>query len=246
MTERFTDRVAIITGGASGIGEAVTKRLIAEGAQVVIFDINPANLERVGHETGAQALQVDMGDEDSVQRSIARVLRAHGRLDVVVNSAGIVGPTSTRIVDYSSAEFERVLRVNLYGSFYITRHALPPMLERGYGRILLIASIAGKEGNPGMIGYATSKAGVIGLVKAVGKEYATTGVTVNGLAPAVIRTPINEDTSPELLKYMTDRIPMQRLGTVDEAAALACWIVSEEASFNTGVIFDLSGGRATY
>jgi 2-dehydro-3-deoxy-L-rhamnonate dehydrogenase (NAD+) len=126
------------------------------------------------------------------------------------------------------------------------KHSLPAMLEQNYGRILLIASISGKEGNPGMVGYSTSKAGVIGLVKAVGKEYATSGVTLNALAPAVIQTPMNQDTSPEQLKYMLDRIPMKRLGTVAEVASLACWIVSEEASFNTGFIFDLSGGRATY
>jgi 2-dehydro-3-deoxy-L-rhamnonate dehydrogenase (NAD+) len=126
------------------------------------------------------------------------------------------------------------------------KHSLPAMLEQNYGRILLIASISGKEGNPGMVGYSTSKAGVIGLVKAVGKEYATSGVTINALAPAVIQTPMNQDTSPEQLKYMLDRIPMKRLGTVEEVASLACWIVSAEASFNTGFIFDLSGGRATY
>lgn len=246
MIGRFSNRVAIVTGGASGIGEAVARRLMDEGGQVVVFDVAQSGLDRVAEQVGVVARRVDLGDEDSVRRGIDDVVAQFGRLDIVVNSGGIVGPTSTNLTDYPTADFERVLRVNLFGSFYITKYAIPPMLKQGYGRILLLASISGKEGNPGMVGYSTSKAGVIGLVKAIGKEYATSGITVNGLAPAVIRTPMNEDTSPEQLHYMTERIPMKRLGTVEEAASLACWIVSDEASFNTGSIFDLSGGRATY
>jgi 2-dehydro-3-deoxy-L-rhamnonate dehydrogenase (NAD+) len=191
-------------------------------------------------------LNVDMSDERTVATAVDKVVQQFGHLDVAINSAGIVGMTNTNITDYPTEEFQRVLSVNLFGSFYLTKYVIPPMLAHGYGRVLLIASIAGKEGNPGMIGYSTSKAGVIGIVKAVGKEYAERGITVNGLAPAVIRTPMNEKTSPEQLRYMTERIPMKRLGTVDETAALACWIVSEEASFTTGFIYDLSGGRATY
>lgn len=246
MNQRFAGRVAIVTGGASGIGEAIARRLAREGAQVVVFDVDAAGLERVAVEIPALALKVDISEEAEVQAAIAEVVAQFGRLDILVNSAGIVGPTSTKIVDYSSQDFRRVLGVNLIGSFHITKYVLPAMLANNYGRILLIASIAGKDGNPGMAGYTASKAGVIGLVKGIGKEYAETGVTVNGLAPAVIRTPLNEQTSPEQMRYMTDRIPMRRLGTVDEVAALACWIVSEEASFNTGFVFDLTGGRATY
>lgn len=246
MSERFTNRVAIVTGGASGIGEAIARRIASEGGHVTLFDVNRANLERVAANIGAAAVEVDMADEQAVQQAIDRTAEQSGAIDILVHCAGIVGPTSTSIVDYSSADFERVLRVNLFGSFYATKHVIPHMLKRGYGRILLVASIAGKEGNPGMVGYSTSKAGVIGLVKAIGKEYATSGITVNGLAPAVISTPMNQDTSPEQLQYMTDRIPMKRLGTVNEVASLACWIVSEEASFNTGFVFDISGGRATY
>jgi NAD(P)-dependent dehydrogenase (short-subunit alcohol dehydrogenase family) len=246
MNERFANRVAIVTGGASGIGEAIARRIAQEGGQVVVFDADPAGLERVALEIPAVPRLVDISDEASVESGIAWVLEKYGRLDIVVNSAGIVGPTSTKILDYSSENFRRVLNVNLTGSFLITKYALPPMLAQNYGRILLIASIAGKDGNPGMAGYTASKAGVIGLVKGIGKEYAETGVTVNGLAPAVIRTPLNEQTSPEQMRYMTDRIPMKRLGTVEEVASLACWIVSEEASFNTGFVFDLTGGRATY
>lgn len=246
MSERFTNRVAIVTGGASGIGEAIARRIASEGGHVTLFDVNRANLERVAANIGAAAVEVDMADEQAVQQAIDRTAEQSGTIDILVHCAGIVGPTSTSIVNYSSADFERVLRVNLFGSFYATKHIIPHMLKRGYGRILLVASIAGKEGNPGMVGYSTSKAGVIGLVKAIGKEYATSGITVNGLAPAVISTPMNQDTSPEQLQYMTDRIPMKRLGTVNEVASLACWIVSEEASFNTGFVFDISGGRATY
>lgn len=246
MNQRFAGRVAIVTGGASGIGEAIAGRLAQEGAKVVIFDVDAAGLERAAARIPAAALKVDISEETEVQAAIAEVVAQFGRLDILVNSAGIVGPTSTKILDYSSEDFRRVLGVNLIGSFHVTKYALPAMLEHNYGRILLIASIAGKDGNPGMAGYTASKAGVIGLVKGIGKEYAETGITVNGLAPAVIRTPLNEQTSPEQMRYMTDRIPMRRLGTVDEVAALACWIVSEEASFNTGFVFDLTGGRATY
>jgi len=246
MNQRFAGRVAIVTGGASGIGEAIARRLAQEGGLVVIFDVDTASLERVAAQIPAMALKVDISNEAEVEAAIVEVVAQFGRLDILVNSAGIVGPTSTKIVDYSGEDFRRVLGVNLIGSFNVTKYALPAMLAHNYGRILLIASIAGKDGNPGMAGYTASKAGVIGLVKGIGKEYAETGVTVNGLAPAVIRTPLNEQTSPEQMRYMTDRIPMRRLGTVDEVAALACWIVSEEASFNTGFVFDLTGGRATY
>jgi 2-dehydro-3-deoxy-L-rhamnonate dehydrogenase (NAD+) len=246
MTQRFQDRVAVITGGASGIGEGLTGRISSEGGKVVIFDTNQERMQKVSEAWGAVPILVDVSNETQIQQGIQQVLTSFGKLDIMINCAGIVGPTSTPIVNYQSADFERVLQINLLGSFYMLKHSLPAMLEQNYGRILLIASISGKEGNPGMVGYSTSKAGVIGLVKAVGKEYATSGVTINALAPAVIQTPMNQDTSPEQLKYMLDRIPMKRLGTVAEVASLACWIVSEEASFNTGFIFDLSGGRATY
>lgn len=246
MTQRFSGKVAIVTGGVSGIGQAIARRIAAEGGQVVIFDNDTAGLERERAAGQLTPMLVDVSREDSVITGIQRVTEQFGRLDIVVHSAGIVGPTGIKIVDYNSGDFQKVLQVNLFGSFFITKHAIKPMLEHNYGRILLIASIAGKEGNPGMAGYSTSKAGVIGLVKAIGKEYAEAGITVNGLAPAVIRTPMNERTSPEQLRYLTERIPMKRLGTIEETASLACWIVSDEASFNTGFVFDLSGGRATY
>lgn len=245
MDNRFTGKVAVITGGASGIGQAIARRVASEGGQAVVFDLDPGGLERAAQE-GRPVFQVDVSSEAAVRESLQQVADRFGRLDIVVNSAGIVGPTSTKIVDYTGGDFQRVLQINLFGSFYMVKYSLPYMLSRGYGRILLLSSMAGKDGNPGMIGYSTSKAGVIGLVKSVGKEYAETGITINAIAPAVIRTPMNERTSAEQLSYLIERIPMKRLGTVDEAAALACWIVSDEASFTTGFVFDLSGGRATY
>ena len=246
MSNRFAGKVAIVTGGASGIGEAIARRIAAEEGRVVIFDGDQDGVQRVARDTGADPLVVDVGSEESVRDSLDQVVCQFGRLDIVVNSAGIVGPTSTKIVDYASADFQRVMQINLFGSFYMVKHAIPPMLANNYGRILLFSSIGGKEGNPGMAGYATSKAGVIGLAKAIGKEYAECGITVNAIAPAVIRTPMNEKTSPEQMKYMLERIPMHRLGTVEEVASLSCWIVSDEASFTTGFVFDISGGRATY
>jgi 2-dehydro-3-deoxy-L-rhamnonate dehydrogenase (NAD+) len=246
MDDRFAGRVAIVTGGASGIGEGIARRIAEEGGRVVVFDLDPVGLERVAQQDGVVPMVVDVGVEEAVRAAISQVVQQFGKLDIMVNSAGIVGPTGVKILDYPPEALQKVLQVNLWGSVYTTKYALQPMLSRNYGRILLLASMAGKDGNPGMLGYSISKAGVIGLVKSVGKEYAETGVTINAIAPAVIRTPINEKTTPEQLRYLTERIPMKRLGTVEEATSLACWIVSEESSFNTGFVFDLSGGRATY
>ena len=245
---RFEGQVAVVTGGASGIGKAVALRLAREGARVVIADHNEAALNAAREEFGSEvsSLPLDITDETQVREGLARVVEEHGKLDILFNSAGIPGATGTKITDYDTAIYEKVVRVNQLGSFLVTKYALMHMHEQNYGRILLMASIAGKDGNPGMAGYTSTKAAVIGLVKGVGKEFAETGVTVNALAPAVISTPLNQQTDPEMLKYMTDKIPMKRLGTVEETAALACWIMSVEASFNTGCVFDLSGGRAVY
>lgn len=249
--KRFKHQVAVVTGGARGIGRAVAHRLASEGAAVVIFDVLHARLQQTLEEMGQENLavsgrSVDITDEEAVRVAIDEVAQRHGRLDILVNCAGIVGESSVKIADYSTSVFDKVVEVNLKGAFLLTKYAVPHMLERNYGRILHIASIGGKEGNPGMVGYAASKSGLMGLVKGVGKEYAQQGITVNGIAPAVIATEMNADTDPAMLKYMTDKIPMGRLGTVDEVAALAAWIVSEEASFNTAYVFDLSGGRATF
>ena len=249
--ERFSDQVAVISGGADGLGKGIALRLASEGARLALFDINQRLLEETVAQFQAQGFivkgyRVDISSEEEVSKAFAGVEAEFGRIDMMVNSAGIVGPTSTRITEYSVEEYDRIYGINLRGSFLMTKFAIKAMERRNYGRVLLLASIAGKEGNPYMTGYSSMKAGVIGLVKGVGKEYAQTGITVNGLAPAVIRTAMNDNTAPEQLAYMTAKIPMGRLGTVEEVAAMAAWVLSKEASFNTGFIFDLSGGRATY
>lgn len=248
---RFEGQVAIVTGGASGIGLAIGIRIAQEAGTVILVDINEeALLQTKASITGVtgsiDTMTVDITSETAVRDLMQIIVEKYQQVDIVVNSAGIVGPTAFKITDYDVQAYRKVLDVNLIGSFIVTKYAIEAMEKRGYGRILLLASIAGKEGNPGMVGYTSSKAGVIGLVKGIGKEYAETEITVNGLAPAVIATPMNLDTAEAQLEYMKSKIPMNRLGTVDEVASLACWIVSKEASFNTGVIFDLSGGRATY
>lgn len=251
VEQRYRDQVAIVTGGASGIGAAVAERLAQEGASVCLFDASSEGLRRQAEKMKADGFIADtalvnVSDEKAVEDATIRVAARGGRLDVLVHCAGIVGPTAVHAVEFPVEEFRRVVDINLSGSFIVTRSALPHMLKRSYGRILLLASMAGKDGNPGMAGYVASKAGMIGLVKGLGKEYAQSGVTINGLAPAVIATPMNATTAPEMVQQLTAKIPMRRLGTVDEAAAIACWICSREASFNTGFMFDLSGGRATY
>ncbi|QIP14794.1 SDR family oxidoreductase [Spirosoma aureum] len=251
MSNRFTNQTAIVTGGAEGIGKGIAKRLASEGATVILFDKNAALLERTVDEYTGQGYKVsghavDISQENAVAKAVRTVGETFGQLHIMINSAGIVGPTNTKIIDYDVVEYDKVYSINLRGAFLMTKYALKVMETANYGRILHMASIAGKEGNPLMAGYSSMKAGLIGLVKGVGKEYAETGITVNGLAPAVIRTAMNENTAPEQLAYMTAKIPMKRLGTVDEVASLAAWVVSREASFTTGFIFDLSGGRATY
>jgi 3-oxoacyl-[acyl-carrier protein] reductase len=248
---RFSNQVAVITGGATGLGEGIALRLASEGARVALFDRAADNLARTVDRLKGQGLHVagypvDITDESAVTTAFAAVERDLGPVDVMVNSAGIVGPTNTKILDYPAADFDKVYQVNLRGSFVMTKAALARMVPRNTGRILLIASIAGKEGNPGMVGYSATKAGVIGLVKGVAKEYAQTQITINGLAPAVVMTDLVRGVAPEQVAYMTAKIPMARLGTIEEVAAMAAFIVSKEASFTTGFIFDLSGGRATY
>lgn len=251
MEKRFINQVAIVTGGASGIGGGIAERLASEGCQVIIFDLNRDSIRNFlrklsGKGLAVKAKFVDISSQEEVRMAVREVHEMYGRIDIMVNSAGIVGPTATRLEDYSLADFQKVVEVNLTGSFLMTKAVIPYMKMRSYGRILLISSIGGKEGNPGMAGYAASKSGVMGLVKGIGKEYAENGITVNGLAPAVIATPMNLDTDSRMLEYMKAKIPMKRLGTVEEAAAISTWIVSPEASFNTGFVFDLSGGRATF
>lgn len=249
--DRHKGEVALVTGGASGIGLAISKRLLAEGAKVVLTDIDSAKLQLaldqlIEFKDQIDGQVLDVTDEHMVRAVFDQVARSYGKLDICVNSAGVVGPTSTNILEFNIEDYRKVLDINLTGSFNIIKQSVEIMLPKNYGRILMLASIAGKEGNPGMSAYSSSKAGVIGLVKGVAKEYAETQITINALAPAVIATPMNLETSKEQLSYMTSKIPMARLGTTDEVASLACWVVSKESSFNTGVVFDISGGRATY
>lgn len=251
MEKRFDGQVAVISGGADGLGKGIAHRIATEGGKVMVFDINPTLLKRTVDEFKSlgftsEGFQVDISKEDSVKSAFQKIEASYGKIDIMVNSAGIVGPTSTNITEYPVEEYDKIYSINLRGAFLMTKYAITAMQKNNYGRILLIASIAGKEGNPFMCGYSSMKSGVIGLVKGIGKEYAEKGITVNGLAPAVIKTAMNENTAPEQLAYMTSKIPMKRLGTVEEVASLSCWIVSKEASFNTGFIFDISGGRATY
>ncbi|WP_209330051.1 SDR family NAD(P)-dependent oxidoreductase [Lunatimonas salinarum] len=248
---RFENQVAVVTGAADGIGRAVAERIAAEGGTVILWDIQEDLLRRRQEELQRAKRQsliqvVDVSDETQVKMAFEEAAAKFGRIDILVHAAGIVGPTQTKITDYPIEAFDQIYKINLRGSFLVCKHVIPHMETNDYGRILLIASIAGKEGNPFMSGYSATKAGVIGLVKSLGKELATTGITVNGIAPAVIKTPMNADTAPEQLEYMASKIPMQRLGTVAETASLATWIVSKESSFNTAFVFDLSGGRATY
>lgn len=248
---RFEKQVAIISGGADGLGKGIAHRIASERGIVVLLDKNGSLLQktiRSFSDNGytVRGYEMDVSLEKDVQQTIQKVLDEFGKVDIMVNSAGIVGPTNTKITDYEVEKYDEIYRINLRGSFLMTKYAVKAMEKNNYGRILLLASIAGKEGNPFMAGYSSMKAGVIGLVKGVGKEYAETGITVNGLAPAVIRTAMNENTAPEQLAYMAAKIPMKRLGTIEEVASIAAWIVSKESSFNTGFIFDISGGRATY
>lgn len=250
---RFSQQTAIVTGGADGIGKAIVQRLAREGAQVTLFDVSAEKAAAAVAELAAEGLTVhaetvNIADEDQVKAGFAAVASRSegGRLDVMINCAAIVGPTNTRITQVTTEAFDLETAINLRGTFLMTKHAILAMEPRNYGRVLNFASIAGKEGNAGMSPYSATKAAVIGLVKSVGKEFAETGITVNAIAPAVIRTPMVDGIHPDQVKYMTDKIPMKRCGTLDEVAALSCWIVSPEASFCTAFTFDLTGGRAVY
>jgi 2-dehydro-3-deoxy-L-rhamnonate dehydrogenase (NAD+) len=229
---RFIDRRAVITGGSSGIGQAVAERIKAEGGQVAVWDINGG-------------IKTDVSDYASVERALKQTLSAIGGVDILINCAGIAGPTMP-LADYPIDEWQRVLAINLTGTFHTCRAAAPLMSAQNYGRIVNIASIAGKEGNPNASAYSASKAGVIGMTKSLGKELAKSGVTVNCVTPAVIRTPILDQVPQSHIDFMLSKIPMGRTGTLDEIASLVCWLASEECSFSTGAVFDLSGGRATY
>jgi 2-dehydro-3-deoxy-L-rhamnonate dehydrogenase (NAD+) len=236
---RFDGRVAIVTGGSSGIGAAVSRRLLEEGALVASLDLAEHAPD------GVLGIAGDVSSSAEVEATVARVTSELGPVDILVCSAGIAG-ASLRTIDVDDDEWRRVFAINSDGVFFCNRAVAGGMTERGYGRIVNVASIAGKEGNPMAAAYSASKAAVIGLTKAIGKDLAGTGVLVNAIAPAVIETPILAGISEEHIQYMLERIPMGRLGSVDEVAALVCWLASEECSFSTGATYDISGGRAVY
>ena len=245
--KRFHGLAAVVTGGGSGIGLAVARRIIAEGGQVTLWDLDPQQLGAATSELGAQsrARLVDVTSPEDVERAAEDANATMGSVDALVCSAGVAGANAP-VIDYPIAEWKRVFDVNVNGLFYCNRFVARLMKARGYGRIVNISSIAGKEGNPTASAYSASKAAVIGLTKSLGKELAKDGVTVNAIAPATIETPMLEQASVAHIAYMRSKIPMERFGTVEEAASLICWLASRECSFSTGAVYDLSGGRATY
>ena len=228
----FAGRTAVVTGGAQGIGAAIVERLRSSGAKVKVWDLDGS-------------LRVDVSNPSDVERATRDAIKELGKIDVLVNNAGIAG-RNLPTLDYPVEEWERVLRINLTSQFLCCRAVAPHMVRAGYGRIVNIASIAGKEGNPNAVAYSASKAGVIALTKSLGKELAQSGVLVNCVTPAAARTAIFDQMTDEHIEYMLSRIPLKRFVNVDEIAALACWLASEDCSFSTGAVFDISGGRATY
>ena len=242
---RFAGRRAVVTGGGSGIGRAVALRLAAEGARVAVWDRDNALAEAVAREIGGVAVALDVSDWAAVEAAAARTLAELGGIDALVCSAGITGPT-VPVVDFPVDGFRDIFAVNVFGVFHCNKAVVPAMTGAGYGRIVNIASIAGKEGNPNASGYSASKAAVIAFTKSLGKELAGTGVTVNAVTPAAVRTAIFDQMPQSHIDFMLSKIPLGRFGTVDEIAALVTWAASEECSFTTASVLDASGGRATY
>lgn len=247
FAERFKGRVAVVTGGASGIGFAVAQRIIAEGGRAAVWDVDAKASAAAAVKLGKEALSVavDVSNEASVNEAAAQTVKAFGHIDILVTSAAITGPNATTW-DYPPDKWRQVIDINVNGVFYCCRAVVPPMQRQDYGRIVNIASIAGKEGNANAPAYSTSKAAVIGLTKSLGKELAKTKITVNCVTPAAVKTPIFDQMTQAHIDFMLSKIPMGRFGLVDEVAGLVTWLASEECSFSTGAVFDVSGGRATY
>jgi NAD(P)-dependent dehydrogenase (short-subunit alcohol dehydrogenase family) len=244
---RFEGMGAVVTGGASGIGFGVAKRILAEGGSVMLWDIDQGRLDAAKDKLGpgAHVERLDLADPAAVEAATAKADAALGHVDVLVCSAGVAG-LNAMVIDYPIEEWKRVFDINANGLFYCNKYVAKSMKSRGYGRIVNMSSIAGKEGNPTACAYSASKAAVIGLTKSLGKELAKDGVIVNAVTPATIETPILDQVSAAHIAYMRSKIPMDRFGVVDEVASLVCWLASRECSFTTGAVFDLSGGRATY
>jgi len=243
----LTGQTAIVTGAGTGIGEAIAQRLAAAGARVAVVDINGSAAKAVADRIGGGAfpLALDVTKPDKVAAAIALVIRTTGSLEILVNNAGIAGRAAP-IWEQTDADWQRVMDLNITAPFYLCRAVLPQMRAQEYGRIVNIASIAGKEGNPNMVAYSASKAAIIGLTKSIAKEVATEGICINAVAPAVIRTKILEQITPAQVEYMVQRIPMKRTGQPEEVAAVVHFLASRDCSFVTGQCYDVSGGRATY
>lgn len=243
----LSGQFAVVTGAATGIGEAIATRLANAGATVCIADIDGAAAasaaERIGH--GAHFVAVDITDSASVAQAVDSILERNKAIDILVNNAGLAGKAAP-IWEQTDADWQKVMAVNINGPFYLCRAVVPHMRSRGYGRIVNIASVAGKEGNPNMVAYSASKAALIGLTKSIAKEVASEGICINAISPAVIRTKILEQLTPAQVAYMVERIPMKRTGQPEEVAAVVHFLASKDCSFVTGQCYDVSGGRSTY
>tara|TARA_B100000609_G_scaffold60334_1_gene47439 strand:- start:270 stop:1019 length:750 start_codon:yes stop_codon:yes gene_type:complete len=244
----LNNRVAIVTGGAQGFGLAITKRFIESGAKVIIWDIDENETKKAINNVNSENLSyqiVDVSNINLINEKLNQVEKSHGKIDIFINNAGITGMNKT-VVDYPLDEWNKVINLNLNAVFYCCKAVVPFMIKNNYGRIVNIASIAGKEGNPNASAYSTSKAGVIGLTKSLGKELAQNNIAVNCVTPAAARTRIFDQMTEEHINYMLSKIPRNKFAKVDELASLVTWLSSEENSFSTAAVFDLSGGRATY